>query len=166
MKKLLLTSAFSALLIGCMTPEQASRSTRAQYGDFEPDISVKIGDASNVVVSVSVKTTIGDGALASADSSGSKESQTLTPTFDISPKTDVRYNDAMAAASSTSKSVLDALSDLSKNAVLSMMADKSTGSIQVQKKDGSSAIVICDNGQCELCNPTSNNTTNNTTSNQ
>jgi len=161
MKKLIILSAFSAFIIGCMTPEQASRSTRAQYGDFEPDVSVKIGDASNVVVSVTVKTTIGDGALASADSSGSKESQTLTPTFDISPKTDVRYNDAMAAASSASKSVLDTLSDLSKNAVLSMMADKSTGSIQVKKKDGSTATVICDNGQCELCNPSSNNTSSN-----
>ena len=84
-----------AFVCGCMTPEQASRSTNATYGDMEAKVATDIGEkAHNNAVTVDIKVTIGDGAIASADSSGSTESQTQTPTFDISPKTDLRYNDA------------------------------------------------------------------------
>lgn len=146
--------ALSALF-GCMTPEQASRSTNATYGDIEPTVKTDIGAgavSNSVAVTVTIK--FGDGAIASADSSGSTESQTQTPTFDISPKTDLRYNDAMAAASNASRGVLEVLTEAGANKVLSLMADKSTGTVQVAKKDGSVATVKCENGQCEFVSGT------------
>ena len=138
-----------ACLVGCMTPEQASRSTHSTYGDIEPDVSVEAVGSNYVNVAVHI--TFGDGAIASADSSGSTETQTQTPTFDIKPQTDLRYNDAMAAASATSRGVLETLSTAGANKVLSLMADKTTGTVEVQKADGSTATVQCADGQCSLC---------------
>ena len=142
----------AGVLAGCMTPEQASRSTHATYGDMEADIDTDIGEkAHNNSVTVTVRVNIGDGAIASADSSGSTESQTQTPTFDISPKTDVRYNDALSAASITSKGVLETLTTEGANKVLSLMADKTTGTVQVTNADGSTVTVECKDGQCAVC---------------
>lgn len=141
-----------ATLAGCMTPEQASRSTHSAYGDFEPSVKVVIGEnASSNTVAVTIPITIGDGAIASADSSGSTETQTQTPTFDISPKTDVRYNDAIKNATDASKGVLESLTQAGASKVLSMMADKTTGTVEVQKTDGSTATVKCEDGQCSIC---------------
>ena len=141
-----------AALAGCQHPEQASRSTHSAYGDFEPSVKVVIGEnATSNTVAVTIPITIGDGAIASADSSGSTETQTQTPTQDISPKTDVRYNDALAAASTASKGVLESLTTAGANKVLSLMADKSTGTVEVQKKDGTTATVECKDGQCSIC---------------
>lgn len=141
---------FAALAIaGCMTPEQASRSTHSTYGDIEPDVRVEAIGTNAVTVTVNI--TFGDGAIASADSSGSTESQTQTPTFDISPKTDLRYNDAMAAASTASKGVLETLTTAGANTVLSLMADKATGTVKVERADGGTSTVKCENGQCSLC---------------
>lgn len=145
--------AICALFIaGCMTPEQASRSTHSAYGDIEPTVKTEMGaGACSNTVSVAVHITIGDGAIASADSSGSTESQAQTPTFDISPKTDLRYNDALSAASATSRGVLETLTAAGANKVLSLMSDKTTGTVEVQKTDGSMATVKCEGGQCSLC---------------
>ena len=141
-----------ALLIGCMTPEQASRSTNATYGDMEAKVATDIGEkANNNAVTVDIKVTIGDGAIASADSSGSTESQTQTPTFDISPKTDLRYNDAMAAASVTSRGILETLTTVGANKVLALMQSGGSGTVTVPTKDGKTATVTCDGGQCTSC---------------
>jgi hypothetical protein len=141
-----------SVLAGCMTPEQASRSTHTAYGDIEPTVKTEMGaGACSNTVSVAVHITIGDGAIASTDSSGSTESQTQTPTFDISPKTDLRYNDALSAASTASKGVLETLTTAGANTVLSLMADKATGTVKVEKADGNTATVKCENGQCSLC---------------
>ena len=142
-------AALALLVAGCLTPEQASRSTNATYGDMEPDVRVEAIGSNYVNVAIHI--TFGDGAIASADSSGSTESQTQTPTFDISPKTDLRYNDALAAASTTSRGVLETLTSAGANKVLSLMADNTTGTVEVQKTDGSTATVKCENGQCSLC---------------
>lgn len=141
-----------ASIAGCMTPEQASRSTNATYGDMEAKVATDIGEkAHNNAVTVDIKVTIGDGAIASADSSGSTESQTQTPTFDISPKTDLRYNDAIAGASVASKNVLSDIIGTGKDAVLAMMAAKQSGTVKVQKTDGTEAVVECKDGQCSFC---------------
>lgn len=139
--------AFGALA-GCMTPEQASRSTEAQVGDVESSVKVCVDEKANPTINVNVRFNFGDGAIASADSSGSTESQTQTPTFDISPQTDLRYNDALAAASTTSKDILDTLTQAGKEKVLSLMSSGGTGTVTVEKKDGTKAVVECKDGQC------------------
>lgn len=76
--------ALAFILTGCATSDPSSRSTTATYGD----IVVKVGEgASNNTVNV----TLGDGAIASADSSGSTETTTASPTntTDLKPQTDV-----------------------------------------------------------------------------
>ena len=138
-----------AFLAGCMTPEQASRSTNATYGDIEPDVRLEVSGSNTVNVAVHI--TFGDGAIASADSSGSTETQTQTPNFDISPKTDVRYNDAISAASATSKGILETLTQSGMEKVLALMSSGGTGTVTVEKKDGTTATVECKDGQCTTC---------------
>ena len=99
---------------------------------------------------VNITNKMGDGALASADSSGSTENQTATPTVDVKPDIDVRYNDAIAGATTASKGVLESLVDVGKAKVLSLMDSKATGTVEVQKVDGSTATVQCDGGQCSF----------------
>ena len=158
---------FLAALTGCMTPEQASRSTAATVGDVSIENRVEGGkdspcacadkctcadkSASTPLISIVSKITFGDMALTSADSAGSTESQTQTPTFDISPKTDLRYNDALAAASTTSKGILETLTAAGAESVLAMMESKGSGQVTVEKKDGTKAVVTCENGQCTTC---------------
>ena len=74
---------------GCSTATPASRATTAQYR-----IELSFDDSAR---SNTVNLTLGDGALASADSAGSTETQTATPTTTTDVKPDIRYNDAAVA---------------------------------------------------------------------
>ena len=133
-------------LAGCSTATPASRATTASY-----EINVKVCmDEGVKSATVNVPFTFGDGALASADSSGSKETQTATPTVDVRPDIDVHYNDAMKNATDASKGVLETLASAGREAVLEMMASKKSGTVDVQKKDGTTATVSCENGQCSF----------------
>ena len=135
-------AAIVCFVLGCSTATPASRATTATY-----HFRFELGDGAK---SVTINTTLGDGALASADSSGSTETQTATPTVDVKPDIDVRYNDAIAGATTASKGVLEALLDEGKAKVLSLMDSKATGTVEVQKVDGSTATVQCDGGQCSF----------------
>lgn len=137
-----------AALCGCMDTNPASRANSNRFGDVEPGVKVVIGEnACSNTVSVTVPVTIGDGVLASADSAGSTETQTATPTLDVRTKVDARYNDAVAGATSASKVVLDSIGD-GVTAVLDMMQNKQSGTVKVTKTDGSAATVECKDGQC------------------
>lgn len=126
---------------GCSTAQPASRATTAQYKFvFEFDDSSRQN---------TVNLTLGDGALASADSSGSTETQTATPTVDVKPDIDVRYNDAIAGATTASKGVLGAIG-YGADAVLELMSSKKSGTVKVTRKDGTAATVKCEDGQCEF----------------
>lgn len=129
-------------LAGCMDTAPASRATTATY---EYNYYFTTGANNNTVTN-----TLGDGALASADSEGSTETQTATPTLDIRTKIDARYNDALAAASSASRSVLGAIGD-GVSGVLDLMSSKKTGTVKVTKTDGTPATVKCEDGQCSFC---------------
>ena len=130
------------LFEGCSTATPASRATTATY-----EFRFELGDGAK---SVTINTTLGDGALASADSAGSTETQTATPTTDIKPDLDLRYNDAIAGATTASKGVLETLLSSSANKVLEMMSKKETGTVEVQKTDGTTATVQCSDGQCSF----------------
>ncbi len=90
----------------------------------------------------------------SQESSGTESfspTATQTPTTDVKPDIDVHYNDAMKNATDASRGVLESLVDSSAKAVLQMMAEKKTGTVQVTKTDGSTATVECKDGQCSVC---------------
>lgn len=135
-----------AALCGCLETTPASRATTANY---RIDVTVKVDDGAKGNT-FNLPFTIGDGALASADSAGSTETQTTTPTMDIKPDIDVRYNDAIAGATAASKTVLGSIGD-GIEAVLGLMQSKGKGTVTVTKTDGTSAIVSCKDGQCEFC---------------
>lgn len=131
---------------GCSTATPASRATTATY-TFNFNFPMDEGAKGN---NVNITNTMGDGALASADSSGSTETQTATPTVDVRPDVDVHYNDAIAGASTASRGVIESLAEVGKAKVLSMIESKATGTVEVQKKDGTTATVECSGGQCSF----------------
>ena len=94
---------FISAICGCSSAQPASRATTAQY-----DIRLSFDDSAR---NNTVNLTLGDGALASADSSGSTETQTATPTLDIKPDVDVRYNDAAKSVSDAAATVAKDVSD-------------------------------------------------------
>lgn len=133
-------------LSGCLDTAPASRATTANY---RIDVTVKVDDGAKGNT-FNLPFTIGDGALASADSAGSTETQTTTPTMDIKPDLDIKYNDAIAGATAASKTVLGSIGE-GLEAVLKLMQSKETGTVAVTKTDGTAATVKCENGQCEFC---------------
>lgn len=135
---------------GCMDTNPASRANDNKVGDIEPTVKVifEEGACSNTVT-VTMPVTLGDGVLASADSAGSTETQTATPTLDIRTKIDARYNDALAAATPASKAVLGSLGE-GLGAVLDLMESKKYGKVNATTNDGKNVVVECANGQCTV----------------
>lgn len=166
-KKAVAKSACVLLLamcaVGCMHPgEQAAKSETMNVTIKDSVIAVNIGAkkstancVSNTVEMAAESERTYDVTILSQaqslESSGTETfGQTQTPTMDIKPDIDVRYNDALAAASNASKGVLESLTAAGANKVLAMMADKSTGTVEVTKKDGTTATVECKDGQCSF----------------
>ena len=88
----------------------------------------------------------------SQESTGSTDtfgqSATQTPTTDIKPKTDLRYNDAIGAGGSAAKSFTDSLSSAGLAMLSDYITNKKSGTIEVEKKDGTKETVTCENGKC------------------
>jgi hypothetical protein len=147
MKKHMIIAALCAVLCGCMDTAPASRATTATYGDIGAKVVIDEKAHGN---SVKIEFTLGDAALASADSAGSTETQTATPTLDIRTRIDARYNDAIAGATSASRSVLGSIGD-GITAVLDLMQSKQSGKVRVTKTDGTTATICCEGGQCSEC---------------
>ena len=122
-----------AALCGCATSDPASRATSATYGD----IIVKADNSSNVTVRV----TLGDGAIASADSSGSTETMTATPTNTTDIKPDVDVNTTGGRTAGVLETAIAAGSSALVNA---MTSDKTNESATT-----SSASAECADGSCE-----------------
>ena len=118
---------------GCATSDPASRATSATYGD----LIVKVDASSNVTIRV----TIGDGAIASADSSGSTETMTATPTntTDIKPDVDVNTTGGRTAG------VLETAISAGASALVGSL----TSSKSSESATTSSASAECTDGSCE-----------------
>lgn len=156
--------AVAACAAGCMHPgEQAAKSETMNVTIKDSVIAVNIGAKKSVASSVSNVVELAEetartydvtilSQAQSLESSGTETfGQTQTPTMDIKPDIDVRYNDALAAASTASKGVLESLTVASADKVLAMMANKSAGTVEVERKDGTTATVECRDGQCSYC---------------
>ena len=82
--------------------------------------------------------------------------ETMSATNDLKPTNttevpiDVRYNDAMAAASTASRGVLSSIGS-GLDGVLQLMQSGQSGTVQVTKTDGTAATVRCADGQCSFC---------------
>lgn len=92
--------SLGVIATGCATSDPSSRSTSGTYGDTEPSVKIVFEKGShNNTATITMPVTIGDAAVASADSSGSTESMTATPTntTDIKPQTDVNTTGGRSA---------------------------------------------------------------------
>ena len=123
--------AFALLLAlaGCATSDPASRLTKAEYGDIKVCVDEHARD-------VTVNITIGDGAIASADSAGSTETMTANPTNDVKPDTniDVPINKASGA-----QSVGSVLGDAAAAGIKGLMSKSQVGSDSVKAESDSAA---------------------------
>ena len=153
-------------MVGCSTATPASRATTAGY-----EITVKVSMDEGVKSStVNIPFTFGDGALASADSAGSTETQTATPTLDIKPDVNLNYaqgggisnrstGGAGAAAETGGASgiiekLTATLTDEGLAALKSAIANKTNGTVSLQKKDGSTVTAECKDGTCTFSDGT------------
>ena len=143
---------------GCSTATPASRATSASY-----EINVKVCMDENVKsATVNVPFTFGDGALASADSSGSTETQTATPTLDIKPDVNVNYaqgggitnRGTGGAKASGAAGIIESLTAEGLSALKAAIANKTTGKITLQKKDGTTTTADCKDGTCTFSDGT------------
>ena len=104
----------AATMCGCLDTAPASRATSANY---RIDITLKVADGARGNT-FNLPLTMGDGALASADSEGSTETQTITPTqtTDVKPDIDLNYNDPAKAAADGAQGVAESAVELIKSA--------------------------------------------------
>ena len=145
-------------LVGCSTATPASRATTANY-----EITVKVNvDESAKSTTVNVPFTIGDGALASADSSGSTETQTATPTLDIKPDVNVNYaqgggitnRGTGGAKASGAAGILESLTAEGLAMLKDYVTNKKTGTVTLAKTDGTTVTADCKDGSCTFSDGT------------
>ncbi len=139
---------------GCSTATPASRATTATY-----QFRFELGDNAK---SVTINTTMGDGALASADSSGSTETQTATPTLDIKPDVNLNYaqgggitnRGTGGKATGGAAGIIESLTAEGLSALKSAIASKLTGTVTLAKKDGTTVTAECKDGNCTFSDGT------------
>ena len=148
--KVVAVLALVLAVTGCFT-DPKSRANQSEVGDQKPAVTVSIGEgACNNTLNFRMPTTVGDVGYQAADSAGSTETQTATPTWTFPIKVDARYNDAIAALNSTSRSVFSNIGS-GAGAILDMLVSGKSGTVNVTKSDGTAAAVKCENGQCSIC---------------
>lgn len=153
----LVAFAALAILCGCATTGEQPARSQTQTNRFD-DCIVIVGAArttvSNgvVVAEADVSPTAVELFTQTQANEGSETiSPVATPTLDIKPDINVRYNDALKNATDASKGVLETLSEASSKAVLGLMSSKQSGVLDVEKSDGTAAKVKCEDGQCSFC---------------
>ena len=143
---------------GCSTATPASRATTASY-----EINVKVCmDEGVKSATVNVPFTFGDGALASADSSGSTETQTATPTLDIKPDVNLNYaqgggitnRGTGGKATGGAAGILESLTAEGLAMLKEYVTGKKSGTVTLQKKDGSTVTAECKDGNCTFSDGT------------
>lgn len=157
-----LVAAFGlAMLCGCATSDSTQPAKANTMSNTFDDCIIVVAthcSVSNRIVTAEGTTDIPAVELftqtQSLENSGTDtttQTTTQTPTTDVKPDIDVHYNDALKNATDASKGVLETLVSSSANKVLSMMASKESGTVEVKKTDGSTATVECKDGQCSFC---------------
>ena len=149
--KVVAVLALALALVGCGA-DPRSRANQSELGDQTGTVTVHIAENSHSnSVYVVQRITAGDVGYQAADSSGSTETQSATPTWTFPISVDARYNDAIKSATDASKGVLESLMTASANKVLALMQSGKSGTVEVAKKDGTVATVECEDGQCSYC---------------
>ena len=154
---ILLMCGLCAALAGCHMGEQPT-AQRAQTSMIRDNVfNITVIMPTNAVAENAERPAlhVEVGNQAQANETSGTETMTAspsnTPTVSTPIQIDARYNDAMAAANNVSKGVLESLTTAGANKVLALMSSKESGTVEVQKKDGTTATVECKDGQCSIC---------------
>ena len=162
----MLAIVIGALLIaGCSTADSAQPArSQTQNNTFEDCIIVVATQAS-----VSNRVVRADGSkdipavelftqTQNLESTGSTESYAQSaeqkPTTDVKPQTDLRYNDAIGAGGAAAKTFAQSLTDGGLALLSDYIKNKKSGTITLEKKDGTKETVTCENGKCTTSNGT------------
>lgn len=153
--KCCILAALSLALVGCLDTAPASRATTASY---RIEVAVKVADGARGNT-FNVPFTIGDGALASADSAGSTETQTATPTMDVKPDIDVEV--PVNKSGGGAQSVGSVLGDAVATGIGKLMeGGGKTGAAASATTKAAAAATTCADGSCTdgacvdgACNP-------------
>ena len=150
-----------AMLCGCATSDNAQPAKANTMNNTFDDCIIVVAthaSVSNRIVTAegtkdipAVELFTQTQSLENSGTDTTTQTTTQTPTTDVKPDIDVHYNDALKNATDASKGVLETLATASANKVLSMMASKESGTVEVTKTDGSTATVECKDGQCSFC---------------
>lgn len=133
--------AVALMLAGCSTSEPASRLTRSEVGDLAPSIEINVAEGSSSnTFTITANIKLGDGAISSADSSGSTETTTANPTntTDIKPDTDVNTTGGRSAG------VLETLIGAAPSIIKASTGSAGSASTTGECKD-------CTTGECKDC---------------
>ena len=135
---------------GCFT-DPKSRANQSEVGDQKPAVTVSIGEgACNNTLNFRMPTTVGDVGYQAADSAGSTETQSATPTWTFPIRVDARYNDVLSRATDATKATLSSIGG-NLGAVLDALVSGESKTVAVTKSDGTAATVQCKDGQCSFC---------------
>ena len=150
--------ALAAILTGCTTADSAQPAkSQTQENRFDGCTFVM---ATKATISNGVVIAEGDAAPAlemftqtqSLESTGSTDTfgqaNTQTPTTDVKPDLDLRYNDAVGAGGNAAASFLSSLTSDSFAALRDYLCGKKSGSVTVTKKDGTTETLECKDGSC------------------
>ena len=143
--------AFALLLAvaGCATSDPASRLTKAEYGDIKVCVEENVRD-------VTVNITLGDGAIASADSAGSTETITATPTNEVKPDTNIEV--PVNKSGGGAQTVGSVLGDAAASAVKGLVS-KAASTDTKSQSTATGAKADCADGSCTTGNCTDGNCT-------
>ena len=155
-------AAVAALaLAGCATSDSAQPAkSQTQNNEFKDCVFVM---AAGATVSNGVVRAEGGGDASplemftqtqSLESSGTEsfaQTATQTPTTDVKPDVNLHYNDAVATGGKVATSFLAQLTEESAALLKSYIDGRKSGTVTVQKKDGTTQTLKCENGSCTVC---------------
>lgn len=153
-------AAVLALVSGCATSDNAQPAKANTMNNTFRDCIIVVASRT----SVSNRVVTADGtqdmpaielftqtqSLENSGTDTTSQTTTQTPSVSTPVQIDARYNDVLAAATPASKGVIEQLIDASANAVLAVMASRKSGTVEVEKKDGTKGTVECKDGQCSF----------------
>ena len=159
-KAVIAAVCLSVLFAGCMGTQTPSRSQSLTI----KDCTIKVygcGTETNEVPRIELAT-----QAMSIENSGT-ETQTATPTLDIKPDVNVNYAQGggitnrgtggvagTGGAAGILEKLLGSLTDEGLAALKSALANKTNGTVTLQKKDGSTVTADCKDGSCTFSDGT------------
>ena len=160
MKKLMMICA-AVLIGGCSTSDSAQPAKSQVQNNTFDDCIIIVAAKVRLPTAGTNKMIIADGGdlptlemftnTQSLESSGTETyspTATQTPTTDVKPDLDVHYNDAVGKGGDAVSALMQVLTPAAASLLQSKISEKYTGTLTLDKTDGSTVQVDCKEGVC------------------